>query len=131
MAGVIRRVSAEGEWLGSIGRSGRRPGEFVRPKQVCRTEAGFIIVADSGRQSVVVYRDDGRYVTEIIESNEEWAGWTLPVGVAVIPTELVTAGGEAAALPSQMVIVSDMLGNVPLTIMGVHTRRAEPTHEPL
>jgi len=124
VGGTVLRVTADGRWLQPIGRRGRGPGEMVRPKQVCCTVAGLILVSDAARQSVLVFDRDGRWITEVHERAGQWPGWTLPMGLlAVRPDQLATVkkGGpdRTSPPPGGYVIVSDSLGPVSLTLLGV------------
>lgn len=121
--GTVFRVTSDGRWLEPIGRSGRGPGEFVRPKQVCSTPEGIILVSDAGRQSVLVFDREGRFVTEVHERADRWRGWTLPTGLlAVSPSALASVEHAGDAFrPSSYVIVSDALGGESLTLLGIVT----------
>jgi hypothetical protein len=127
--GMVHRVTVGGEWLEPLGRPGRGPGQFVRPKQVCCTPSGLILVVDAGRQSVVALDSGGRLFAEIRESGDSWGGWTLPMGVAVLPPAAMRALAEhqvagQTTLPPVSVIVSDSLGRPSLTLLGVVGERA-------
>jgi hypothetical protein len=125
VAGCVHRWDAAGQWLAPIGRPGRGPGELVRPKQVCSTPFGMILVTDAGRQSVVVYDSDGTFRTEIAARDDSWAGWTLPMGVEVLSPEAVTALAlqPTSEATDAFVVVSDSLGGQSLTLLEVMTAR--------
>lgn len=126
--GVVHRVTTLGRWLEALGSPGRGPGQFVRPKQVCCTASGLILVSDAGRQSVLVLDAQGRHFAEIREAPEAWEGWTLPMGLLLLDSASVqsltvrAAGGMT--LPDQCVIVSDSLGKPSLTLLGLVERGA-------
>jgi hypothetical protein len=122
--GTVHRVTVGGEWLEPLGQPGRGPGQFVRPKQVCCTPSGLILVVDAGRQSVLTLDSRGRPFAEIRESGSRWGGWTLPMGVAVLPPVAMQALAEhqvagQTTLPPVCVVVSDSLGRPSLTLVGV------------
>jgi hypothetical protein len=118
------RVSLEGNWLRPIGRPGRLAGEFVRPKQVCVTPSGLMFVTDAGRQSVLVFTAAGDFVTEIRERENEWRGFTLPVGLLALPgsgLDVLMAEGEPVPepRPDEWIIVTDTLNASSLNLLGV------------
>jgi hypothetical protein len=120
----VFRLTAAGEWLEPIGRPGRGEGEFIRPKQVCVTPSGLIIVSDAGRQSVMAFTADGRFVTEIREQADEWRGFTLPAGLLSLPGDglsALMAEGRPAPdpPPDEWIIVSDSLSAASLNVLGV------------
>jgi hypothetical protein len=115
VAGQVFRVTSDGRRLTPLGRAGRGPGEFVRPKQVCATQSGLILVVDAGRQSLIVFSHDGTYVTEIHERVDGWRGWTLPMGVITLDPSLLPELDR----PDTCVLVSDSLGAPSLTVLGV------------
>ena len=132
--GRVCRVTTEGQWLSSIGKPGRSAGEFVRPKQVCCTPEGLIFVSDAGRQSVLVFDDAGRYVTEIHERAGKWQGWTLPMGlIAMSPADLLPlvqeSGNGPNPAPDAYVIVSDSLGGTPLTLLGIVVQKKDTSED--
>ncbi|MBN2563191.1 MAG: hypothetical protein JXQ75_19890 [Phycisphaerae bacterium] len=122
--GMIHRVTVGGEWLEPLGRPGRGPGQFVRPKQVCCAPSGLILVVDAGRQSVVVLDSGGHAFAEIREHPGTWDGWTLPMGLLVLPPAAMQVLAEhqvagQAVLPQVCIVVSDSLGKPSLTLLGV------------
>lgn len=131
--GCVHRITADGHWLAPIGRRGRGPGELVRPKQVACTPSGLVFVVDAGRQSVQVFDVEGRPVTEVHERAGQWPGWTLPGGLLVVGRALIATerdGDEAEPPPEadEWVVVSDTMGAVQLTLLGVFNGRREQAH---
>lgn len=120
LQGCVFRLAKDGQWLPPIGRRGRLAGQFIRPKQLAVAQ-GYVFVADAGRQSLQVFDRQGEYITEIYGASE-WAGWTLPTRVTVLPNEVITSmAGEDDALPVHdlWLLVSDTMGPVSLTVLGV------------
>jgi sugar lactone lactonase YvrE len=132
--GTIWRVTPKGQWLDAIGHAGRGPGQFVRPKQVAVCETGFVLVTDAGRQSVLVFGDDGRFVTEVHERQGRWAGWTMPAGLLTVRPQdgelwnlcVQRSGGQPA---DSYVIVSDALGGGSLIVLGIIVEAVEDLPE--
>ncbi|MEP0843472.1 MAG: hypothetical protein HRF43_12285 [Phycisphaerae bacterium] len=116
--GHVRRVGPDGRWLEPIGRPGRRPGELVRPKQVAATPSGRIVVADAGRQSLVVFDADGKLHLEVFGGNGPWPGFTLPAGVLALPADRAAAWTLSPPADDYL-LVSDELGGTPLTLVGL------------
>jgi sugar lactone lactonase YvrE len=128
VAGVVHRVSSDGRWAEPLGSRGRGPGSFVRPKQVCCTYAGLILVSDAGRQSVLVFDAEGRYLAEVLGQPDGWGGWTLPMGLVSLPDGAVRAlaaeaPGGGRLTGRDCVIVSDSLGKPSLTVLGILDNR--------
>jgi hypothetical protein len=126
----IHRLAADGQWLAPIGRPGRLPGEFVRPKQIRTTPSGLIFVTDAGRQSVQVLDEVGRFLMEIHEHADGWRGFTLPMGMVVLTPDKLPMLTQRLAerglpVPDECVIVSDSLGHPPLTVLGVFIQPRE------
>jgi hypothetical protein len=120
--GLVYRLGLDGKARPPIGRPGRSNGQFVRPKQVCCTKSGHVLVTDAGRQSVLVFRADGTYVTEIHEEAGKWRGLTMPAGLlAVSESDTINQCVESHGwTPSEeYVIVSDTLGPAPLVLIGI------------
>lgn len=123
VGGRVFRCQKDGRWLDPIGRPGRGQGEFIRPKQVCVADGGLMLITDAGRQSVVVFDGNGRFVTEIRERSEAWTGLTLPSGILSLSTEQIPIPPQAAVRdadrPTAYVVVSDSLGRDSLLLLGV------------
>jgi len=124
LGATLWRVTREGRWLSNVGRAGRGPGQFVRPKQVCTAASGLILVSDAGRQSILVFKEDGTFLTEIHEQRDRWDGWTMPAGlVTVTPHDPVVwnfCAERAGDTPAETyVIVSDVLGGRSLSVLGI------------
>lgn len=120
----VFRLSTSGEWLEPIGKPGRGEGEFIRPKQVCVTPSGLICVSDAGRQSVLVFAADGRFITEVREKPDEWRGFTLPAGLLALPSEGLTSlmaedRPKPDPMPDEWLIVSDTLSAASLNVLGI------------
>jgi len=127
LQGTVFRIDPSGQWLKPIGQPGRGLGEFIRPKQVCCGPSGLIFVTDAGRQSVLVFRSAGQYLMEIHERKDRWNGWTLPMGLIALELSdlpLLELPAENGRLPQvdEYVIVSDSLGGISLTLLGVTTK---------
>lgn len=133
--GHVLRLARDGQWLEPLGRPGRRPGEFVRPKQVAHTPSGLILVADAGRQSILVFDAEGRHLMELHETDGSlpsgakpgWRGFTLPMGVLSLPSDdvgsIASRLGQDAQAADEYVLVSDELGAPSLTLVGLVTGR--------
>lgn len=124
LQGVVHRVTKEGRWLIPIGKPGREAGQFVRPKQVRCTPSGLIFVSDAGRQSVVVFDAEGRFLFEVSGDTGNGRGFSLPMGlVAVASSELPVLAKRFAEDPGiasdECMIVSDTLGGQSLIVLGV------------
>jgi hypothetical protein len=124
----ILRVTRNGEWLPPIGRPGRGRGQFVRPKSVCVTDSGLILVVDAGRQSIQVFNTNGEDVTELHESGP-WRGLTLPAGILSLGTtpavrSMLEARGWSA--PSEAIVISDAMGGIPLVLAGIVSSESPP-----
>ncbi|MFQ5490579.1 MAG: NHL repeat-containing protein [Phycisphaerae bacterium] len=119
--GVIFRVDPQGQWLSPVGSPGRMAGQLVRPKHVACTASGLVLVTDAGRQSLLVFDADGRFLVEVHEGPADWPGWVLPAGVMVLP-----GGGQTFADGfdghGERVVVSDALGRVSLSLLTAVTR---------
>ncbi len=124
--GSLLRLAPDGGWLGPLAGRGRGPGELIRPKQVCCTPDGMVFVSDAGRQSVQVFDAEGKPFVEIHERANEWAGWTMPMGLLTVSEQDLVAlelanVREGSVKPDSYVIVSDSLGPESLTLIGVVT----------
>ena len=121
----LHRVDTDGRWLDPVGRRGRGAGEFVRPKQVAVTSTGLICVVDAGRQSVLVFDEGGKPVVEVA-ARDMFAGWTMPAGLLVVGADLVRSPDRGDTdVPEdvdELLIVSDVLGAVPLTVLSLPCR---------
>ncbi len=131
--GLVYRVTPEGQWLPPFGGSGRGPGQLVRPKQVCCSQSGLIFVSDAGRQSICVFDSQGRFFAELTERSPAWRGWTLPMGLALLPPEAVQvlsahAGPQMQEKPDECLLVSDTLGAPSLTLLGLISQQSGGRH---
>lgn len=124
----VWRLAPTGEWLPPLGKPGRLAGEFVRPKQIITTPSGLILVSDAGRQSVLVFDGDGRHLFEIHERENGWRGFTLPMGLVVLPADTLSNRATDTAEKSssirndgEYVVVSDSLGGMSLTLLSIVT----------
>ncbi len=132
VGGRVFRYHKDGRWLDPIGRPGQRQGDFVRPKQVCVTAGGLVLVTDAGRQSIMVFDENGLFFTEIHEQSTTWKGLTLPFGIlALTPEQVLTPPRGVVGAPQPptgYVVVSDSLGRDSLLLLGVFEK---PDQEPL
>lgn len=129
VGGIVHRVMPDGQWSRPIGAPGRGPGQFVRPKHVCCTPSGLILVTDAGRQSVLVFDPTGRFLLEVA-GGPEWPGFTFPAGIvalASLDAEAVMQhmNTNGATQPDECVIVSDTLSDASLTVLGVIVREPQ------
>ncbi len=131
VGGRVFRYHRDGRWLDPLGRPGQRRGEFVRPKQVCVTNGGLVLVTDAGRQSVVVFDGNGRFVTEVHEQSTTWTGLTMPFGVVTLLPEQMLALPQSVAGDARpttgYVVVSDSLGRDSLLLFGVFDKPDQET----
>jgi DNA-binding beta-propeller fold protein YncE len=72
----VHRFSADGEWLGSWGRPGKGPGEFVTPHALWVDREGRVLVVDRENDRVQVFDAEGRYL-------DEWADFFHPMDLYV------------------------------------------------
>lgn len=119
MLSLVHRKSLHGEWLSPIGKRGRGEGEFVRPIGACVTRMGRIVVADAGKQSIIIFDNKGDFLLEVAEEPDRWHGWTLPVGVACLnePIDLPELGDSIDS--REFFVVTDMLGRHSLSLIGL------------
>jgi hypothetical protein len=124
ISGVVHRIRYDGQWGEPIGRPGRGPGQFVRPKQVVRTPGGLVFVTDAGRQSILVFAASGEFLFELSGDGGRWEGFTLPAALAVASDGIPALLAERCAEPEatdvdEWLVASDTLGRVSVTVLGV------------
>lgn len=126
LRGQVHRRSADGNGDAAIGSRGRAFGQFVRPIHACVAASGHVLVTDAARQSLIVFDATGRAVAEWPAENVADAArrWTLPMGVVAFrmdqPEALLSAMGfHDAPAPDEFVLVTDALGPVSLTLLGL------------
>ena len=90
------------------------------------TSSGLVFVSDAGRQSVQVFDDSGSWLFEVDAEEPGWKGFTLPMGLVTVDTVALSEaaaefGARTAEAANDYVIVSDSLGGISLTILGVVT----------
>jgi len=75
---TVLEYSPEGEFVGSAGRRGDGPGEFLMPMYVTLLSDGNLVVADMSRAALILYDSE----LEFIEERRGWIGLTpiAPVG---------------------------------------------------
>lgn len=120
--GQVFRVTAEGRWLEPMSNFGRLEGELVRPKQLAWTGGGLIAVTDAARQSLALFDGEGQGIAEMHEVEGGWTGWTLPAGVLALSREQAApllAHGAPEPAPDEYLLVSDTLGRVSITLLGI------------
>ncbi len=78
----VHRFSADGELIGSFGRPGRGPGEFVVPHSVRVSRDDRVYVADRENHRVQVFTVDGEFLTE-------WTDFKCPMGVHIDANDVV------------------------------------------
>jgi hypothetical protein len=124
-AQVVRRSEA-GSGGSAIGRRGRAFGQFVRPIHASTSSSGHLLVTDAARQSLIIFDSSGNAVAEWPPANSPDAPrrWTLPMGVVCFrvdrPEVLLSSMGFAnRSIPDEFALVSDALGPVSLTLIGL------------
>ena len=77
----IKKFSAQGDFLATMGSPGRGDGQFTRPASVAVDREGYIYVADWGNERVQVLDADGNFVTKLRGQStlSEWAANFLSI----------------------------------------------------
>jgi len=60
----LLKYDAEGRYVGTIGRKGEGPGEFIQPRRLFAREQGGVYVSDRGR-FLHLFGSDGKYVKKV------------------------------------------------------------------
>ena len=84
----VMKYDIDGNFLGSFGGTGGRPGNFVKPRGVAVDDAGRIFVADGGFNTVSVFDDKFRLLTFFGWPGLETGSLDLPSGIAVTKDNL-------------------------------------------
>lgn len=109
-----------GTWHAAVER-GRRPGELVRPTQMCTTPSGVLAVVDAGQQLVNLYTPKGAFLLSIAATSD-WSGFTLPAGIECLPAAPQVLALPMAQPPSaEWIVVSDLLGAESLVWISLET----------
>lgn len=66
----VQRFSDTGTFLSSYGAPGVGPAQFVTPHTIRATAYGTVLVTDSGNKSVLVFANDGRFVTRFATTQD-------------------------------------------------------------
>ena len=69
----VQRFSDTGTFLSSYGSPGVGPGQFVTPHTIRATTQGTILVTDSENKSVLVFANDGSFLTRFAVAQEGFA----------------------------------------------------------
>ncbi len=86
-SGFVMRLSTAGEFLGTVGHGGAKPGALAFPVAVARTPDGAFLVLDKNRFCVVCYGQDGVF-------RGEFGGKGFSRGWFVNPSLLALTGPE-------------------------------------
>ena len=79
----VKVYNLDGEYLGSVGRYGRRPGEFARPKGVAVDRHGGLYVVDAAFENVQMFDDHQRLLMFFGGGNRGPGSMWLPAGITV------------------------------------------------
>ena len=91
-SGFVMRYSPEGEFLGTIGHGGAKPGALAFPVAAARTSGGDFLVLDKNRFCVVCYDESGAFLGEFGGKGFS-PGWFInPSLLAVTGPETVVVG---------------------------------------
>src|SRR5579863_1344546 len=74
----IHQYSPDGRHLRTWGGSGREPGQFHLPHNICCDEQGWVYVADRENNRVQIFDDRGHFETQ-------WAGLQRPCAMCIEP----------------------------------------------
>ncbi len=89
--GFVLRYTTAGEYLGSVGHAGAKPGALAFPVAVERSSDGIFLVLDKNRFCVVCYGPDGLFLGE-------FGGKGLSPGWFVNPSLLAVLGSDSVAV---------------------------------
>ncbi|CAH3154874.1 unnamed protein product [Pocillopora meandrina] len=79
----LKVYNRHGVYLQQIGRSGREPGQFIKPRGLAVDSGGNILVCDSGNCRIQVLDSYGNFVKSFGGFGEEEGNFCLPYSVAV------------------------------------------------
>ena len=79
----IQKLTSDGEFIASFGKSGRGDGQLSRPAAVTVDDDGCVYVADWGNERVVIFDSDGGLVQNIRgeATDSKWADAFLEINV--------------------------------------------------
>jgi hypothetical protein len=117
---VIKKLSPDGEVLGTIGFHGDQIGGFARPKGAAVDRHGRLYVVDAAFENVQIFDDQGRILLFFGGPGSGPGNLYLPAGIAI--DEDNTAYFQKFADPDfkleYLVYVTNMFGNHMLNVYG-------------
>ncbi len=90
-SGFVMRYNAAGEFLGTVGHGGAKPGALAFPVAAARTAGGAFLVLDKNRFCVVCYDQDGVF-------RGEFGGKGFSPGWFINPSLLAVTGPETVVV---------------------------------
>ncbi len=90
-SGFVLRYGTSGEFLGTVGHGGSKPGALAFPVAVERSPEGIYLVLDTNRFCVVCYGPDGAFLGE-------FGGKGLSPGWFISPSLLAALGSQTVAV---------------------------------
>ena len=93
---LVEQYTADGEFVGSFGKSGAGAGEFsgcCNPVQITATAAGELLTSEKGLPRISCYGSDGTF-RSILLDDEALGGGHAAYDVRVLDNKLIVAGGK-------------------------------------
>jgi hypothetical protein len=121
----VKKYDADGKHLRTYGRSGDRPGEFVRPKGLAVDREGRLYVVDAAAQVVQIFDAEGRLLLFFGEPGGSPAPLDLPAQVIIDYDHLNYFQKYAAPnfKLEYLVMVSNQYGDRKISVFGFGHRQ--------
>lgn len=78
----VVKLSADGKFIKSWGKTGSAPGQFDSPHTIAIDRKGRIFVGDRGNNRIQIFDQDGKFL-------DQWAQFGRPSGIAIGPDDTI------------------------------------------
>ena len=97
---LVEQYTADGEYVGSFGKSGAGAGEFsgcCNPVQITTTKAGELLTSEKGMPRISCYGSDGKF-RSILLDDKALGGGHAAYDMRILDDKLIVAGGKKISI---------------------------------
>lgn len=119
-ASRVQVYDVDGTWVKSIGKLGRAPGQFVRPKGITDDDQGRIYVVDAAFENIQVFEPDGTLLLYFGGGEPAAGSMQLPAQVRIVEGDLAFFEGyvDPRFELQSVILVTNQYGDAGLNVYG-------------
>lgn len=125
----VIKYDLDGHFIETIGKAGRSPGEFARPKGIAIDRDGLIYVVDAAFSNIQVFHSSGQLLTIFGNPGKEPGNLDLPAGISIDydkkNIELFRKDIDENFEVEYLILVSNQIGDRLVSVFGCGKQKGE------